>query len=290
MVRHWGDIMQFLPAIERIMPDTIVDLVFAIRMHKEKLGVFPKILKPETFNEKILRRKLLDRRKILTQFADKYRVREYVENRLGPEILTKLYFVTTNPADIPFDELPDKFVVKPSHGSGWFKVVADKSKLNKADLRKTCISWLNQSFYRINREWAYKNIEPRILIEEFIDDGSKGMPIDYKLYVFHGKVEILHIIAERHIEIRLNFYDRFWNQLDAAAKRFKKTDKPVKRPKHLDEMIRAAEILGDGIDFLRIDFYDTEEKVYFGEITITPSCGWEGFTPREFDRYLGGFW
>jgi hypothetical protein len=272
------------------MPDAIVDFVFAVRIHKERHGVFPKIIKPETFSEKVLRRKLFDRRKLLTQFADKYRVREYVENRLGSEILPKHYFVTTNPSDILFDELPNKFVVKPSHGSGWVSVVADKSKLNKADLIKTCISWLNQSFYKVNREWVYKNIEPRIIIEEFIDDGSEGTPNDYKLFVFHGKVEIIEVIVGRYTEYRLNFYDRFWNQLDVENLSYKKTDESVKRPKHLDEMIRAAEILGEGIDFIRADFYDTEEKIYFGEITNTPGCGWECFNPREFDRYLGGLW
>jgi len=282
-------IVQILQTIERIMPDAIVDFLFAVMMHKKRHGVFPKIIKPETFNEKILHRKLFDRRKLLTQFADKYRVRDYVENKLGSEILPKLYFVTTNPFDIPFDELPNKFVVKPSHGSGWVRVVADKSELNKADLINTCISWLNQSYYKIYREWVYKNIEPRIIIEEFIDDGSEGTPNDYKLYVFHGKVEIMYVIAGRYTELRLNFYDRFWNQLDAAL-RFKKTGEPVKRPKHLDEMIRAAEVLGEDIDFIRADFYDTEEKIYFGEITNTPGCGWGCFNPLEFDRYLGGLW
>jgi hypothetical protein len=271
------------------MPDAIVDFVFAVRMHKERHGVFPKIIKPETFSEKVLRRKLFDRRKLLTQFADKHRVREYVENRLGSEILPKHYFVTTNPSDIPFDELPNKFVVKPSHGSGWVSVVADKSKLNKADLIKRCISWLNQSFYKMNREWVYKNIEPRIIIEEFIDDGSEGTPNDYKLLVFHGKVEIIQVDVGRYTEHRRNFYDRFWNQLDVELS-YEKTDEGLKRPKHLDEMVSAAEILGIGIDFMRADFYDTEGKIYFGEITNTPGCGWESFDPREFDRYLGGLW
>ena len=271
------------------MPDAIIDFVFAVRMHKERHGVFPKIIKPETFSEKVLRRKLFDRRKILTQFADKYRVREYVENRLGTEILPKLYFVTTNPADIPFDELPNKFVVKPSHGSGWVSVVADKSKLNKADVIKRCISWLNQSYYQMNREWVYKNIEPRIIVEEFIDDGSEGTPNDYKLFVFHNKVEIIQVHIGRYTDHRANFYDRFWNQLDVKIC-FKNTDNVVKRPKHLEEMIRAAEILGEGIDFIRVDFYDTEEKLYFGEITNTPGAGVQCFTPPEFDRYLGGLW
>jgi hypothetical protein len=281
--------IQLKQRIINILPDVMADLVFAIWKHKRKHGVFPNIVNPITFNEKVLYRKLFDHRKILTQFADKYGIRQYIEKRLGAGYLPKLYCVTNKPSDILIDELPDKFVVKPTHGSGWVSIITDKSKLNKADLIKTCNSWLSQSIYKMSRDKVYKNIEPRIIVEEFINDGSDGTPNDYKFFVFHGKVELIQIDVGRFTEHRRNLYSRSWKKLDLALE-YKNIAEDVKRPKHLDEMIIAAEILGAGIDFIRADFYDTEEKPYFGEITTTPGCGFDCFKPSEFDRYLGGLW
>jgi hypothetical protein len=134
----------------------------------------PECRQPRNFNEKLLYRILFDRRAVLTQIADKAAVRSYVENRLGPQILTKLYYLTDRPDTIPFDQLPDRFVVKPTHGSNWVQIVTDKSALDRAALIEICKGWLSQNYYEITREWVYKNIEPRIMVEEFIDDGTGG--------------------------------------------------------------------------------------------------------------------
>jgi len=282
-------VLKIKQIIKNMLPDCIMDFQFSMKAYKKKHGVFPNIINPKTFNEKVLYRKLFDRRELLTKLADKYAVRNYVGKKLGPSILPKLYFVTDNPADIPFAELPPKFVVKPTHGSGWVLVVTDKSKISHADLTNKCNAWLGQSYYKIGREWVYKNIEPRIIIEEFIDDGSDYTPNDYKLFVFQGRVELIQVDVGRFIEHKRNLYDSSWIKIDASLE-FPNFYEELKPPKYLKEMLKAAQMLGEGLDFIRADFYHTENKIYFGEITTTPGNALDRFIPREFDYQLGKLW
>ena len=144
-----------------------------------------------------MHRLLFDRRDVLTQMTDKAGVRTYVESRLGAQILPKVYWLTANPETIPFDDLPDRFVVKPTHGSGWVEIVTDKSALDRDALLKKCAEWLAQSYYKEWWVWFYKNIEPRIIIEQFIEDGSGHAPNDYKLFVFDGIVELIQVDVGR---------------------------------------------------------------------------------------------
>jgi hypothetical protein len=266
--------------------------VTAIRTHHKHQGAFPSLFDPQTFNEKICHRKIFDRRDILTQLADKYAAREYVARKLGAEILPKLYHVTEDSADIPFDALPNEFVVKPTHGSGWVRLVRDKTKLDRQALIAECNDWLHQSFYELTREWQYRNVKPRILVEEFIDDGSGKAPVDYKLMVFHGQVHFIQVSRDRFHAMKLTYYDRSWKRVevmglsDAVAK----VIEDIPRPERLDEMIAAAEILAEEMDFIRVDFYATKDRIYFGEFTITPNNGALRFDPAEFDVQLGKLW
>ena len=172
----------------------------------------------------------------------------------------------------PFDELPDRFVVKPTHGSGWVRFVADKSTLDRAALVATCADWLERSYYRESREVVYRHIAPRILIEEFIDDGHGATPHDYKLFVFGGSVEMIQTDMNRFGGHRQLMYSPAWKKLDV---------------RYVDD---DAQILGREWDFIRVDFYDTRDRLYFGEITLTPNEGCVRFRPQEFDVYLGSLW
>jgi hypothetical protein len=276
--------------VKAVLPESVFIAIATLRRYKGEFGVFPNLIQPKTFNEKVLCRILFDRRPIWTRLQDKYSVREYVKERIGEEILATLYWVTKNPSDIPFEDLPDKFVVKPTHGSGWFYLVPDKACMNRRDLIDACRSWLIRNYYYVQREWVYKHIEPRILIEQFIDDGTGLYPIRYRLHVFEGHVHVIEVCIGKPGESRCDFYGRSWNKLPAAYSTCRNIDGPVPRPKHLDEMIRSAEVLGEGLDFVRVDLYDAADKVYFGEMTTTPGGGSLRFTPDGFDRYLGGFW
>jgi hypothetical protein len=267
------------------MPDRFVLLG---RYHKRH-GEWPNVTSPQTFNEKVLYRILFDRRPVLTRLADKAAVRSYVEARLGRQILPRLYHLTTRPETLPFDELPQKFVLKPTHGSGWVKIVTDKSLLDRTATIKICTKWLNQSYYEKTREWHYKHIEPRIIVEEFIDEGTGAAPNDYKLFVFAGSVEVIQVDAGRFTDHRRRLYSPAWKKLDV---RFEYDDitTDVPAPSHLKEMIASAEVLGKDLDFIRADFYDTADGLYFGELTAAPEAALGRFAPKEYDHYLGRRW
>ena len=271
--------------IKKFQPDWLI----AVRRHRKMHGEWPNLIRPQTFNEKILHRLIFDRRILLRQLADKFAVRAYVKSRLGSGILPELYHVTTAPASIPFDRLPNPFVVKPTHGSGWVQLVRDKETLDRNALIQACTNWLERSYYEITREWAYKEIQPQIIVEQFIDDGSGAAPNDYKLFVFDGRVELIQVDAGRFIKHQRRLYSPAWEQLDVLFE-YDDIGGCVGRPAHLAEMITAAQTLGAGLDFIRVDLYDTPGQLYFGELTTTPEGGTGRFRPKDFDRYLGGRW
>ena len=273
--------------VKSLLPEIACDVVEVARSFRKVHGTFPNLLFPKTFNEKVVARYLFDTNPVLSQFADKFAVRDYVAKRLGKEFLPELYWVTRSPRDIPFKRLPERFVVKPTHGAGWVRLVRDKHSLDKVELERQCNYWLSQNFYTQHRERIYKNITPRILIEEMIDDGGSVAPTDYKFMAFHGRVELVCVILDRFTNMRGYFLDRDWKIPE--IKRTRLLD-DIPRPPHFEEMIRAAEILARGMDFVRVDFYDTPGKFYFGELTTTPGAGLIQYQPANFDLYLGEFW
>jgi hypothetical protein len=157
-----------IASIKKFIRKRLPHWAVLIRWHRNTLGAFPNIVSPVTFNEKVLHRNLFDRRALLTQFADKAAVRAYVRSRLGPDILPRLYCLTTRPDAIPFDDLPDRFVVKPTHASGWGQLVTNKATLDRAALIALCEDWLKRSYYEEQCEQVYKHVEPRVIVEEFI--------------------------------------------------------------------------------------------------------------------------
>jgi hypothetical protein len=276
-------------AIKRKTKNILPDWAILTYEYRKTHGSFPNIISPVTFNEKVLNRTIFDHRAVFTPLADKAAVRSYVEQRLGPEILPKLYHLTSRPDTIPFDDLPDRFVVKATHGCGWVQLVTDKSTLDRVALVQVCNGWLNRNYYKQTREWHYKNIEPRIIVEEFINDGSGAAPNDYKFFVFGGTVELIQVDVGRFSEHRRRLYTPKWEKVDALFM-YEDFIGHLPRPAHLADMIAAAETLGRDLDFVRADFYDTGDRIYFGELTMTPEGGCGRFRPKEFDKYLGGRW
>lgn len=273
----------------KLLKRAIVEMADQIAAHRDAHGEFPALKNPVTFSDKILHRRLFDRRPLLTQLTDKASVRSYVESRLGADVLTKHYHLTTQPETITFDELPSRFVVKPTHGSGWVQIVTDKSMLDRAALIETCRGWLSRSYYKETLEWAYKNIKPQIIVEELIADGTGTVPIDYKLFVFDGAVQLIQVDTGRFVDHRRRLYTPAWQKVDALFV-YDDVTTDIPRPIHLTEMIAAAQKLGQGLDFVRVDFYDTEERIYFGEFTCYPEAGRGQFRPKDFDRRLGAHW
>jgi len=265
---------------------------------------------PVTFQEKVRYKMLKDRRPLLTTFADKFAVREYVASRVGDELLTHLYAVTDIPRTLATTELPREFVLKPTHASGACVVVADfasveselpvspeafgfggvlvrPDRVDAERLVALCEHWLSRG-YRLHDEWCYRNVPRRILVEELlVVDG--GVPFDIKLSVFHGTVRFIQVELDRFTRHARNLYTPQWKQLDVRVRKYP-TGADVPRPEALEDMVRIAERLATETDFVRVDLYCVGTRIVFGELTSYPEAGRIDFVPAEFDTTLGAWW
>jgi TupA-like ATPgrasp len=274
-------------ALREMTPPALRDVYYLAQRHRQVHGRYPRLLRPCTFSEKVCHRLMFDRRAVLTQFADKYGARAYIESRLGSGVLPRLYHVTSDPASIPWDSLPHRYVVKATHGSGWIRIIS--GAVDREDLARVCSQWLRTNYYSVNREWPYKNISPRILVEEFVDDGGGGIPLDFKFFAFGGEPGIIQVDASRFTGHTRAFYDPEWTRVPVTL-RHPPIPNEVPRPIHLGQMIKAAVELSRGMDFLRVDLYDTPQQFYVGELTTAPGAGLEVFNPKDFDEHLGKLW
>jgi len=254
-------------------------------------GYWPHIKHPRSFNEKLAHRKLRDRDPLFVTLADKVAVRSYAEAKLAPEPapLVPALGVYDDPDLIPWDELPRAFVVKTNHRSGGNILVPDKEKLDLADARKKLRTWFDNPYGAAKYEWFYDEVPRKILIEEFLVDPVHPVPLDYKLYTFHGRVQAIHVDQDRFTEHTRNFYDRDWNPLPFYYEY--PLGPPVPRPRTLAKMVELAEKLCAGLEFVRVDLFTLGERVYLGEMTLVPSAGRRGYLPdKKYDFWLGSLW
>lgn len=261
-------------------------------LYKERLGKELNLENPKTFNEKLQWLKLNDRKDIYNKMVDKYEVRDYIKEKIGEEYLIPLYGVYEKFDEIDFDKLPNQFVLKTTHDSGGVIICKDKNNFNIGDARKKINKYLKKNFYYCGREWPYKNVKPRILCEKYmIDEKNHNNIIDYKFMCFNGKVKFLYTCVGRDSKegVKINFFDINWEKMNLNNKLSLKIDnnRIVKKPKKFDTMLELAEILSKDNIFLRVDFYEINEKIYFGELTFYPWCGFESFYPEEYDKVLG---
>lgn len=247
---------------------------------------------PRTFNEKLQWLKLYDRKPEYTMMVDKYAVRKYIADTIGEEYLIPLLGLWDNPDDIEFDALPNQFVLKCNHNSGLGMCICkDKSKLDidkiKAELRKG----LQQDYYLTGREWPYKNVKRRIIAEKYMTTlGMDDLP-DYKIHCFNGEPKFILYCSERFSKTgtKEDFLDTNWSKLPFKRPDLKCSDKILKKPSRLNEMLELAKILSTNIPFLRCDFYEIKGNAYFGELTFFPASGLEAFEPEEWDYKLGSW-
>lgn len=245
---------------------------------------------PKTFNEKICWLKLYFHVPILTQLADKYLVRDYVSERIGEEFLNELYNVYYKVEDINFEELPNQFVLKGVHGSSLNIIVKDKSKLDIVKAKQTMRKWMKHCQYKkVGLEWAYKNIQPKIIAEKFLEEVGKGDINDYKFFCFNGEPKFLQIDIDRSINHYRCYYDLNWAKLPFTTIKKSYYKEDVEQPSNFEEMKRLAKILAANLPFARVDFYSVHGKTYFGEITFYPGDGKEDYTPCEYNKIVGDY-
>lgn len=254
-----------------------------------RLGYWPHLKHPRSFNEKIAHRKIYDRNPLFNVIADKVQVRDFVEKKLGPGFVVPVIGIYDDPDLIPWDRLPESFVVKTNHRSGGNLIVPEKSKLDLLAAQKTLRKWFDEPYGQEKFEWFYEGFPRKILVEEFLKDPVNIVPADYKIYTFHGRVEFIHVDHGRFGEHQRSFYDRDWNRQVFSIR--VPASGECEKPRELLEMIRVAETLAQGIDFVRVDLYLVEGKIYVGEMTLTPSSGRKAFYPdKSYDFFLGSFW
>lgn len=243
---------------------------------------------PQTFNEKIQWMKLYDSTPIKTQLADKYLVRSWITEKIGDEYLIPLLGVWDRFEDIDFDSLPNQFVLKCNHGSGYNIIVKDKSKFNIDDARKKINNWLNEDFaFRCGFEMHYSAIPRKIIAEKYIENNNNDL-YDYKFWCFDGKVEYIQFLSERNTNgLKMAFYNKNWEKQDFVYT-YPLDSKEIKEPENLDEMIKLSEILAQGFSHVRVDFYRLENgQIYFGEMTFTSCSGISKWVPEITDLKFG---
>ena len=243
---------------------------------------------PQTYTEKLQWLKLYDHRPEYTTMVDKYAVKQYVAEKIGAEYVIPLLGVWDRVEDIDFDALPDRFVLKTTHDSGGILVCKDKRKLDIPAVRKKLKPFLNRNYYARNREWPYKNVPHRVIAEAYMEDTSTGELRDYKFFTFGGEPKVLYIAQGRGRgePTVADFFDMDFNHLPFTIDH-DMAPVPPEKPRCLEEMKRLAAILSQGTPQLRVDFYEVDGKVYFGEMTFFHCSGMEAFHPAEWDRKFG---
>lgn len=271
------DILKFIPN------NLMVKVQYYLKLYR-----LPNIKKPKRFTEKIQWYKLNYKNSLMTNAADKYNVREYVAEKNLENLLVRLYGVYDKPGDIKFEELPEKFVIKTTNGSGTNILCTDKKLLDINKVESTLNTWLKRNYYAAGREWAYKGIKPKIIIEEYLEDEKiqHGGINDYKFLCYNGKPEYIILDVDRNIGHKRNIYDVDWNYLEVNSDKDSLGD-VIDPPEELKKMTKIAEKLSEDFPFVRVDLYYVNNKIYFGELTFYPWTGYVQFTPDEFDFELG---
>lgn len=270
----------------------VSDKVFLKNQYRCQMGEKLDLDDPVSFNQKLQWLKLYDRQNKYSLMVDKSTAKEFVRTILGDNCIIPTYGVYDSVDSIDYSALPEKFVIKATHGSGNHDVIIckDKSALDLNVVRKRMKKSLSHNCYSSTAEWVYKNIKPRILIEKLLEDPNQDDIMDYKFMCFNGCVKCICVCTDRNSKdgMKMTIYDRDWNVL--PFERSHPSEKtPVKKPVCLEKMITMAEQLSKGISFLRVDFYEVCGKIFFGEMTFYPASGLGKFQPAEWDNILGSW-
>lgn len=250
---------------------------------------------PKTLNEKINWLKLNDRRPIHTQCADKYEVRNYIKEKIGEEYLVPLHFETQNPSDLKPENIPDfPSIIKANHDSSGGIFVYDKKNINYQEIQDLFSLRLKNNYYKSKKEWQYKNIVPRIIIEKLLITKDGKIPLDYKVHCFNGKAHMIQVdIGRGSNEHYRNWYYTDWTRCPfkwTSVSKNKETNPAkfdVPPPTRLQEMCELSNKLASPFDYSRIDWYDVDDKLYFGEITFHHDSGCRPIEPEDWDYKLG---
>lgn len=265
---------------------SIIPIKYRVIMDYKKVkGELPNLKDPTTFSEKMQWIKIYGNLPKYQNLVDKYEVRKYIESNIGKKYLINLIDKFESVDEIDFDKLPKSFVLKLNYGSGYNIIIKDKDKVNIEEVKNKLNNWLSQKFYLITNELQYKNIPPKILCEEYMEDES-GSLRDYKILCFDGEPKIIQVDSDRFKNHTRSLYDIEWNKLNFKRGNIEMSNIDINKPEKLKEMLDLARKLSKNIPFVRVDFYYIDNKIYFGELTFTPASGRGQFTPIEMDKKI----
>ncbi|WP_404455294.1 ATP-grasp fold amidoligase family protein [Oceanobacillus kapialis] len=273
------DLLEFIP-----------DKLMINIQYRLKTGHKLSLEEPKRYTEKIQWYKLNYRDPLITQCSDKYTVRKYVESKGLGSFLNELYGVYDDPDEIDFDALPNSFVIKMTTGSGTNILVPDKSKMDINNVNKQLRLWMKRSNISYGREWGYYNCKRRIIIEKLLKRDSNNDIPDYKFFCFNGKVFCLYTMIDYidNSEMgRLGFFDQKFNKLPFRRADYGKLNREIPKPKNFEKMVEIAQILSKDFPHVRVDLYNINGQIIFGETTFYNASGYTKFVPDEYDYIIG---
>ena len=266
----------------KISPELDLKLLFRL-----KQGYSLNLNNPKTYNEKLQWIKLHDHNPLMIKCCDKYAVRQFVKSQGCEDILNDLLWQGFDPDLIPFDKLPEKYVIKVTHGST-FNIIQDGTKhITKNEVVSKCNKWLKEKFLPCYGEWFYGIEKPRVIVEKFIESKDDKQLRDYKVFCFNGKPKIIRVDTDRFTAHKMDFFDTDWRRIDGAGMGFPVSGRDFERPNCLSDLLTYSEKLSNKFLHARVDFYIVEEKIFFGEITFTNGAGFDRFSSYEFDLMMG---
>ncbi|MFS0674962.1 ATP-grasp fold amidoligase family protein [Ornithinibacillus sp. 179-J 7C1 HS] len=259
------------------------------KMYKKRMGQDLDWNNLTTYNEKMQWVKLYDNDPLKAVLTDKYQVRDWIKNTIGEQYLIPLLGVWDNFDEIDFELLPQQFVLKTNNACGTNLIVKDKNKLDRIKAKKQFNRWMKINFAFVGFEMHYKDIKPKIIAETFMED-SNGELKDFKFLCFNGEVHYCWVDIDRFNDRRRNVYNLNWELQEWTQHQFKNTDFPVPKPNNFELMVDLAKKLCQGFTHVRVDFYNVDGKIYFGEMTFTSGSGFVKITPEQYSVILGQMW
>lgn len=266
------------------------DKIYLRLLYRRVLNRRLDLKNPITYNAKLQYLKLYDRKDIYTKLVDKYEVKKYVAELIGEEYIIPTLGVWNQFDEIDFSSLPNQFVLKCTHDSGGLIVCKDKYNIDIKAARDKINKSLGINYYYKGREWPYKNVPPRIIAEYYMEDSFSGDLVDYKFHCFDGEVKALFIATERQSGgVKLDYFDKDFVHLPFNCTGYQNTDNQIEKPKKYSEMLKIAQTLSEGFPHVRVDLYNVNDSIYFGELTFYDGSGFSPFEPEEWD-YIFGSW
>lgn len=300
------NIMKFFTAIKLIFKDRelfiikffqrfplfCTDEYFLKLMFKKKMGKTLNLNHPQTFNEKLQWMKLYYRNPLLTTLVDKIAVKDYVAKKIGEKYIIPTIQEWNSFEEINFHELPKQFVLKTNHDYGGVVICKNIENFDYHTAKRKLNKHLSRNFFYSGREWAYKNVKPKLFAEQYMVDRETNELRDFKFFCFDGKPQLLYIATDRQNPeepLKYDFYDLDFNHLPFSQKTGISNFQNIKKPRTFSEMISLCEILSRDLPHVRVDFYEINGRVYFGELTFYHDSGFQRFNPEVWDYNIGSY-